>query len=326
MRRLLPLFLLTFTSCATLFNEPTTSVHIRISEPAKILYKGDTVYSQVRDKTNIAVLKGIERNKKDNMTVDVIGDNARKKVILFPGRDPAYWGNFLNYGLGYIVDYKSIKSYTYLAPSYIDMNSPDSVITTYMLKKQRRDIREGRIQPYHDGRLFITLNFPYINWYQLQPRERVKTSGFLGAGLGLDYRYRPARSIEFRYDSTMDFFIPFPAPYDYELSEGGERRAAFASTYALTHKHAFNRWHIGYGVGIAKYSSTHHFVLNDEHIFDNHDYFSYGFLLPIHYYISKMFRLGMLYRPTFYRPSRETRSAYEHVISIDFGWRIRLVK
>lgn len=60
-----------------------------------------------------------------------------------------------------------------------------------------------------------------------------------------------------------------------------------------------------------------------------------AYIHPWHYLVvnigtdsqrSEDFNIGIVYRPTFYRPDLINKFKYEHLISIDFAWKIRLMK
>lgn len=49
-----------------------------------------------------------------------------------------------------------------------------------------------------------------------------------------------------------------------------------------------------------------------------------GFIFPAYYMPADHFFIGIVYRPTLFRFSTENPFRYEHLISIDFGWKIKL--
>lgn len=51
-----------------------------------------------------------------------------------------------------------------------------------------------------------------------------------------------------------------------------------------------------------------------------------GFVFPTYFQFGEYFSVGVIYRPTFYRPDLTDKFAYEHLISVDFAWKIRLKK
>jgi hypothetical protein len=51
-----------------------------------------------------------------------------------------------------------------------------------------------------------------------------------------------------------------------------------------------------------------------------------GFVFPAYMYFRKVLGVGVIYRPSFYRPNMTDKFQYEHLISIDFVWKIRLKK
>ncbi|MCL2651139.1 MAG: hypothetical protein FWD60_08985, partial [Candidatus Azobacteroides sp.] len=46
---------------------------------------------------------------------------------------------------------------------------------------------------------------------------------------------------------------------------------------------------------------------------------AFGLIFPIYFHVEKSFYISIVYRPTF-----SNKFAYEHLISIDFAWKIEL--
>ena len=53
---------------------------------------------------------------------------------------------------------------------------------------------------------------------------------------------------------------------------------------------------------------------------------SFGFVVDGYYQFGKHFFMGLIYRPTLLNIQPKTEFKYEHVISLDFVWKIRIKK
>ncbi len=106
--------LLIFSSCASLFNRPTTRVKIATSTPSKVVIVGDTI-STVKAGTKIRV-----QRSEAPLEVEVIDEEVSRFVEVKSQKSVAYWANGLGlfvYGIptvvGVMIDNKSPKKYTY---------------------------------------------------------------------------------------------------------------------------------------------------------------------------------------------------------------------
>ena len=302
------------SSCATLFNKDTVTLTLNTPQPLKVIYQTDTVYS-----TQKSMTIEVKRSKED-LYLLLESDSIQQNAQVSSKRDPAFWLNTYTYGVGILVDFKNPKSYTYPSPLDIDIHTATSIVHPYKIKRDK-------IADYNKGKFFMSLNFPYINHYitnsDLPPNMG---GGFLGIGTGAEYRYADKKSVEGRFDGALDFFIFVPAPVRYEMSEGSELTGTSTHFFSVSHKHRLNRVHLGYGLSYGRFEKYRNTVQNEEYLYERERYSTYGFVFPIHYQVGNVFRLGLLYRPTIYRPKMSPKFAYEHHLSIDFGFRIRFVK
>ena len=185
------------------------------------------------------------------------------------------------------------------------------------------------------GHLGLLLSLPYINWYNLSPEgtsKRDNGMGFIGIGGGLEYFHTQKNSLSLKWNGTMTFPVPFPAPVDDESNHTHIQ----GMDLSLIHNHYIKYLSIGYGVCIARNSWNYHTSGYDDKTepsgcdFGDVDLSSemYAIGTPFHFYgyFSKSFGVGLNYRPTFYRIGSSKPWKYEHLISIDFQFRIFLKK
>ncbi|WP_455584875.1 hypothetical protein [Bacteroides sp.] len=180
--------------------------------------------------------------------------------------------------------------------------------------------------------LALLLSLPYANCYNLAPEgtgKRDKSFGFMGIALGLEYYYGQNTSLLLKWNATMAFLAPVPAPVDYESNH----THCQGMDLNLMQNHYIKFLSIGYGICVTRNSWNYHTEGYDvtepsDCNFGNIDlsYQKYAIGTPLHIYgsFSKLFGIGLNYRPTFYRINSPKPWKYEHLISIDFQFRILL--
>jgi len=212
-----------------------------------------------------------------------------------------------------------------------DLVSKVYILTFFLLCGQC--ITYGQSQPdkvyVKKGSLLFDINFPYINSYLLHPENEgtQKKAGFLGFGLGADYYLTNDSHLNFSTKGVIDFLAPVPAPVHYDRGS-----FYFLSTnyIQLTMNNDFKKLHIGYGIvygqNIWRYrlfgnDTTYTGVRNIDKV-----YAVAGIIGTVSYSIGKSFYLSFVYRPTFIQFLRQPTFQYEHLGSIEFGWKIRFKK
>ena len=98
---------------------------------------------------------------------------------------------------------------------------------------------------------------------------------------------------------------------------------------SLTNNHRFKLFSIGYGLSYSHNSWT--LTYNTGYSFENSPYVAqkyigntFGLIFTGYWVTKTSFSLGVIYRPSFIRLNTSPTFKYEHLISIDFAWRIRL--
>lgn len=59
---------------------------------------------------------------------------------------------------------------------------------------------------------------------------------------------------------------------------------------------------------------------------DSKSDYSVGFIFPLYIQAGEYFNIGLLYGPSFLTIKPTTEFKYEHLISIDFAWKIPIIK
>ena len=283
-------------------NQANTSMTVKTTQAATIIYKTDTL-STVKNKVIIPLERSLRA-----VTLNTVSDSTEGVVTINAHNSFAYYYNIINLGIGMLVDRNSPKRYGY--PLEIKINPADSTTRIY-----------SAIKPTKKGNLFVHVSLPYVNNFYFKPDAGSKHStGFMGISGGLDYYYRNERYVNLSVSTMMDFFIPFPVPVDYD---GGQYDFLSTNCLSLSNNRRIKRFTYGYGLSYVR----NNWRFRD---YDNHEndleesYNAFGLVFPMYYQLGKSFHIGMIYRPTFYRPGLEKNFNYEHTISIDLAWKIKV--
>jgi len=299
------------TSCATIMNQPYKNITVYTTQPSEIILNSDTI----KTTKNKAKLK-VER-KKETLIIVANTDSLTKTFNVKPRNSFMYWSNiFYNFGVGMFVERNNPKRYTY--PQRIYINSTETIGQYYNFG-----------QTNHKGELYLHVSLPYINSFQLTPEnEGTKiNTGFWGLTIGLDYYHSKNQYINLSASGVSDFFVPVPAAVDIS----GEYELMSSTYLSFSNNHRYKRFTIGYGLSYSR--NTWDFRYYDS--FDppqptiepvKKSNIAFGLIFPTYFQMGEHFNIGVVYRPTFYRPNMTDKFEYEHLISIDFAWKIRLMK
>jgi hypothetical protein len=260
------------------------------------------------------VLLKLERSRKP-LILTTISDSLRNHIMVESRNSIAYFINIAhNLGIGMWVERNNPKRYGY--PFSIKIDPLDTTIKVY---KNYRTPKKGN--------LFLHVSLPHINSFYMQPIDENKklNTGFWGLSLGLDYYHRNNQYFHVSASAVADLFIPVPAAIDFS----GEVELMNSLYVSFSHHHKQKRLSFGYGISYGKNIWAYKYFRRfdappppRESVTKSLD--AFGLIFPVYYQIGKNFHLGIVYRPTFVRMNTEQTLAYEHLISIDFAWKIRL--
>ncbi|HEX8269627.1 MAG TPA: hypothetical protein VF581_07015 [Flavobacterium sp.] len=306
---ILLLFTLSLLSCATIINGPETIVQIKTTKPTRIVHESDTIAT----KENSASLI-VTRSRKP-FVFTAITDSLTKKDITVRSRlSGAFFGNLLGYGVpGMIVDLTNPKRFTY--PKLIYLNSADTVNKHY----------------YYDpfgipSKFTINVSFPEGNTFYVHPEGKrpVSTIGFLGFGLGADYKYRTNKFVNLTAGAAMDFPFPVPLPL---IGYSSHR----ATSLYLHVSDNFRMQKLSIGYGLSYSANSFYTYTEDRPRHDDTDVtrsaennFGFGFVFPAFYQMGRRFHFGATYRPSFISINKDNPLHYEHVISFELVWKYGL--
>ena len=299
------------TSCATIFNLPHKNVTIYTTEPSTIIYKQDTV-NTIDNKVHLRV-----ERKNEPLSIIAATDSLSKSIEIKQINSAMYWANLYPfYGIGMLVDKNNPKRYSY--PEKIYINSANAV-SGYSRFGEANNKRE----------LYLHLSLPQsFNIFLMSPEdESVKTStGFTGITVGFDYYHSKSQFIHLRGSAISGGSKPDP-----RFVTDKYKNLLSSKYISLSNNHKIRQFSIGYGLSYTKNCWIFYkrgfqippFIKKQIH---KESYNAFGFIIPTYYQPGNYFNIGVVYRPTFYRPNMTDKFAYEHIISVDFAWKIRIKK
>ena len=179
------------------------------------------------------------------------------------------------------------------------------------------------------GELHLHISLPYINSFRMLPeKEGTKiNTGFNGLAIGFDYYHSNNQFVSFWGAGVQDFFMPPLGAIDMS----GEWELMNSLYISLSNNHRVRRFTFGYGLSYGR--NTWDFIYTDrfdpppptrEPVKKSHN--AIGLIFPTYFQLREHFFIGAIYRPTFIRPNMQNKFVYEHLISIDFVWKIRIKK
>lgn len=299
------------TSCATIINQRTTYMTVRTSKPSLIILENDSIKTR-RNKVTLS----LERSK-EPLILTTICDSTKSQMVIKARNSFAYYLNIgYNLGIGMWLERNNPKRYSY--PMSIKINPSNASVKVYK-----------NYEPPEKGNLLLHVSLPYINSFYLQTDHEGKKihTGFWGLSLGLDYYHNDHQYFSVSASAVTDFFVPVPAAVD--IRGSFER---MSSTYAcFSNHHKLNRFSFGYGISYGINSWSFDYIgptdsISPPRLSASESFKAIGLIFPVYYQTGRSFHLGVIYRPTLVRLNSRRPFAYEHIISIDIAWKIRLKK
>lgn len=326
---LLIIIVFSFTSCATIFTKKTYQLEIKSYSNTKVKVN-DSIY-------NLPAKVNVKRSKKD-LSIILISDTLNKKYTLKPSISPKYlYGNlsFVHFApVGYLVDLTNEKRFYYGKSHFLNISDTITQINTPIRKSYtnfKKNISNYFTEKHqtNKGQINLFLSIPWVNNFNFKPNgENQKSStGFLGLSTGIEYYHSENKFLSLNASAVMDFIAPFPAPFSYD----GEAEFFNSLSVALTENHKFNRFTFGYGVNYSKNNWKFDNTTYDESIPNSKkpvykSNYGIGLIGNGYFRVSNNFFIGLNYKPTIYNINPISKFQYEHVISFDLAWKIRLKK
>jgi hypothetical protein len=189
------------------------------------------------------------------------------------------------------------------------------------------------IQNTKRGDICLDFSMPYANTFLivLENEEKRINTGFWGLGIGLDYYHSDKQFLNFVTSGAIDFFLPIPAAIEPANHKDGDEDVLLGSiNFSLSNNHRVGIFTMGYGLSYAinlqnysLYSGTPD-DLQTTYITKYHG--AFGLVFPISILYKNFIGGRVVYKPTFFRPNLTNKFAYEHLISIEFVYKLRIYK
>ena len=307
------------SSCATLSNSPTVKVNIYSdTDSVKVYVNNDSLNWQALP-TSIDVMRS-----KNNLMVTAQKDTIQKQIEVKRETSTAFWlGNafpsffYSSAGIvGYVIDLTSPKRFTY--PKTVLLNFNDNGEFSF---EQKRDLI-----PFEKNDIRLNLKSSLFNHLSLNPNSEFREDkfGFVGYGIGLEYGYSKNRFLETSFSFAMTYEWPFPVHIDKVYN-----KSLFSYYLSTTDNFVCNRFSFGYGINYSvnywkewyRDFKTEGLPTIDETSYTNKNL---GITVNTYYRIGKALNIGIIYRPSFININNGFEPIYEHLISLEANWRIKL--
>jgi len=195
---------------------------------------------------------------------------------------------------------------------YINPHDPRNTYSTFKGDRQ--------------GQLYLEIGIPAANVFLLRPFQEpvYHSAGFLGLSTGLDYYHHANQFLQIKANILTDHPVPFPVGIDH----WGEYDITSSAYFSLSNNHQLGRLILGYGAAYSidtwEHIASNSMTAPPVHAPVNKSHHALGLLFSTHYYTGPRFKIGVVYRPSFYSFSPVNAFQYQHLISLDLGWRIKL--
>lgn len=321
MKKILASFLLILllNSCASIFNDSTYTFKVFSDSNTNRVSINDSIYKLP---ATLPVIRSKEDLKltliTDSTEVDFVVESRLNNQFLLQ--------NLLGLHiapLNYAIDLTSQKRYHY--GEYVFLNVEDSTRVFQPKLKKKWNKFFAQKFPKNKNDINLTFSIPYFNSFNYSPTDfgRRRSYGFWGLSVGIDYFYSDKKYVNLRAVLATNIFVPVPAPF----TPSDIRQDL--STYYLefTDNFKWGRLNLGYGVNFSK--NNWRFV-NESDFTNvtriNRNSNSFGLTANSYFELAEGLFIGGFYRPTFYRIHPNANFTYEHLISLDFLFKIPIRK
>lgn len=323
------------------------NVFVYTDNPSHILYESDTIQTKKYYELHAAIFT-VPRSK-DSLQFVLISDSLRREVRIPSKISVAYYLNIV-YPMwpGFLFDLSNPKRYTYKNSLTFDKNLDLSIISTsrgnpseeikskmsneYFWKDKNRYLTQK-------GDFYFNLTIPFIypGYTILKPSclDYLEKGSLLGFSGGFDYYYKNNRFFNLSASASFGGDIVIGCIDD--NFNDSERFNLY--NVSISHNHRYERFSFGYGLaqtyinwGKEKYFDTYPdksaYNYDKKYFFKERNYSTLGFAFNVYFYFSNEFAFGVIYKPTFVRLNSimEKKICYEHQLSFDFAFKIRLNK
>jgi hypothetical protein len=314
---------MTLTSCATVITRRNYNVDIYSNANNSKVEIFDSTY-------NLPAKIRFERSRND-LDIRLISDTSKMNFTVLSSPNPAFlYGNLLWMQVSpaaYLIDFTNPKRFYYGKSIYLDINDTIRILRPPVSKFYYDYF--SKTYPTNKGQINLVFSLPWINSFFLQPQNESskQNTGFWGLSVGLEYFYKNNKFISLNANAVSDFFVPVPAAVDIS----GEYEMMSSTYLSITDNYKFKRFTLGYGINYSKNTWDYRYYDRFDPPPPTRDPIkrtseSMGFTFNGYHQFGEHFFVGLIYRPTFVMIYPQVGFKYEHLISLDFAWKIRLKK
>ena len=179
----------------------------------------------------------------------------------------------------------------------------------------------------NNGKIELVLAFPFIQNLSIVPEfeERYNDENYMGAlTLGVNYYHSENQYVSFRISGTRVAAV-FSISW---LFEGFKGDARYIDTLSISvsNNHNLRRLRLNFGYGFSFSSIWLHDIFGDgtNLTIDTKRHSALGLIFTGYFRVNRFFDIGFIYQPTFFRPNMSDKFVYEHIITLDFLFKIPL--
>lgn len=273
----------------------------------------------------------LKRGKK-KIPVSVIHDTTRIDFTLKPVVNSYFWANSLNIA-GFVVDIFNKKIWTY-RDQHVDIANQEVLLYTSIDKKRKKELfAKAKQMSLNKGNVYFTIGSPWVNYfsYDIPDIGRRESVGFFGLSTGVEYHYSDRHSVSLEANVIMNIGDPAPA----SASWSGWKEDFNRINIMAYDNYNMKSFSFGYGINVAR---NHWRYCTDFNEGDDMSDFPYGLesisrdtwtagnVFNLYWRPTPVFKLGVVYQPTYLCFNTSPTWKYEHSISLDIKFNILLNK
>jgi len=289
------------------------------------------VYDETEYSTPAKIM--VTRSEAD-LHIALLTDSVKKNFIVTSRLNKQFWfGNPLVLYMcfapvGWGVDLTNPRRFTYGNNLFLDYYDTIRVIRPKITPQLNHFLT--RQYPSRQGQINLLFSYPLLNSFHFKPQNEPSKTwvGWLWLGLGVEHFYTNTKSLQFRADAITDFIAPFPAPADF----WSDRETLNSWYISITDNWKIRRFTFGYGVNYAEntwifipypeYDESGNLIPKREYTRKTNE--TLGLTFNSYYQLLSWLYVGVVYRPSVYQLSPQRGLTYEHIVTFDALFKIRL--
>ena len=303
------------SSCATIFN--SKKVMFRVEHGAKVVI--DSIPKSIYHKNNF----NVAYRSPDTLKIYYHNDSCKKTFLVPAILSKGYINNFLNLGIGYLIDKNSIKKYGYRSLIIIENKNGDRDFVNYTKQKKISRRLRYRNDTIAKGTIESFASLPFFNSFYIKTNSGFYTnSGFIGLGYSLHYFYKTNNFVSLKVGVAINNEIPGPIMEHFV----GTYTNMNNSHLIFSNHHLIKKFEFGYGINFANSNWVSRKTVDTNNIYFSKENYNLGLMLSAKYRFLNRFSGGVVYLPTFISFYDKSTYNYQHLISIEFSFKLFTIR